>query len=177
MMTDIPPIKFQWDGEALVPSSGFWRREADHYLVVGQTYRMVEEQERSPASHRHEFAFVKEAWNSLPEHLEADYPSPEHLRKTALIRTGFCTMVQHPCATKAEADRLRATLGAYVDKYAIVQIDEERPNVVTVLTAESQSHHAMDRKRFQASKTAIMEFIGDMLGVDPAALASVGEAA
>jgi hypothetical protein len=173
-VTNTQPVKFIWDGEAMVPATGYWARQCDKQFVVGEAYRLAEAHERSQISHNHEFAFIAEAWNSLPDHLLEQYPSPEHLRKYALIRKGFATMVQHPCPTKAEAERLLAVLAGHVDKYAIVV---RRDAVVTVYEAESQSYRSMGKKRFQESKTAIMEFIGDLLGVQPAALANVQEAA
>jgi len=168
------PIKFTWDGEAMLPASEYWARQCDRQFVVGEQYRLAEEHERSQISHNHEFAFVAEAWNSLPDHLLEQYPSPEHLRKYALIRKGFATMVQHPCPSKAEAERLQAVLAGHVDKYALVI---RRDAVVTVYEAESQSYRSMGKTRFQASKTAIMEFIGDLIGVAPETLATVGRAA
>lgn len=168
------PIKFTWDGEAMVPTSGYWSRQCDKQFVVGEQYRLAEEHERSQVSHNHEFAFISAAWNSLPDHLLEQYPSPEHLRKYALIGKGFATMVQHPCPSKAEAERLQAVLAGHVDKYALVL---RRDAVVTVYEAESQSYRSMGKKRFQESKTAIVEFIGDLIGVDPASLANVREAA
>lgn len=165
-MGSAPPIKFRWDGDALVPASGYWLRMANEHLVVGEISRMVEEAERSTVSHNHEFAFVKSAWDSLPDELLAQYPNPEVLRKHALIGKGYCTMVQHVCPTAAEAQRLCAILKPY-DEYAIVLV---RGNVVTVYTAVSQSKRAMGAAQFQQSKTAVLEFIGDLLGVDPETL-------
>lgn len=168
------PTKFTWDGEVMIPASGYWARQCDRQFVVGEQYRLAEEHERSQVSHNHEFAFVAEAWNSLPDHLLEQYPSPEHLRKYALIRKGFNTMVQHACASKAEAERLQAALVGHVDKYALVI---QQDAVVTVYQAESQSYRTMDKARFQQSKTAILEFIGDLIGVAPETLATVGRAA
>ena len=48
--------------------------------------------------------------------------------------------------------------------YAIGQV---RGPVVTIWTPESQSVRAMGGKRFQESKTAIMEWIAGKLGVSP----------
>lgn len=175
-MAEPLPVMFAWDGEAMVPASRYWASACDKQFVVGERYRLAEEHERSSQTHRHEFAFVKEAWSSLPDALLNDYPSPEHLRKHGLIRKGFCTMKQYPCASRAEAERLRVSLTENVDSYAIVMIDDDRP-IVSVLTAESQSYRSMGKRRFQESKTALMEFIGDLLGVDPATLADVQEAA
>ncbi len=168
------PIQFQWDGDALVPASGYWRREADKQFVVGQRYRMVEENEISSASHRHEFAWLREAWNSLPDHMLDQYPSSEHLRKYGLIAKGHCTMTQHPCVSVAEAERLEATIRRYVDKYAIVR---RRGPVVTVFEAVSQSKRAMGAPQFQQSKSDLMDFVADLLGVSVDTLAKVEQAA
>ena len=172
-MSAIPPLMFQWDGEVLRPASTFWARQADEHFTVGERYRMVQEAERSTVSHNHEFAWLTEAWNSLPDELLAQYPNSEVLRKHGLIAKGFCTMVQHVCPTAAEAQRLAAILKPY-DMYAVVVV---RGNVVTVYTAVSQSRKAMGAAQFQQSKQALMEFVGDLLGVDPETLGKVEQAA
>jgi hypothetical protein len=173
-MSDLlPPLVLTWNGDSLEPASGYWRRMANEHLVVGQRYRMVEEAERSLASHNHEFAWLKEAWNSLPDELLDQYPNTEILRKHGLIAKGHCTMVQHVCATAAEAERLAAILRPY-DPYAIVR---QRGTVVTVYTAVSQSKRAMGAAMFQQSKSDLMEFVGDLLGVDPETLGKVEQAA
>jgi hypothetical protein len=42
---------------------------------------------------------------------------------------------------------------------------------VTVLTALSQSRRAMGKKRFQASKDAVLAFVAELIGTSPATLA------
>jgi len=172
-MSKAPPIFLEWDGEAFRPAGRYWDRLANEHFVVGERYRMIEENDRSTATHNHEFAFLTEAWNSLPDALHAQYPNPEVLRKHGLIAKGYCTMVQHVCATKAEAERLQEILKPY-DPYAIVVA---RGNVVTVYTAVSQSRRAMGAAQFQASKSALMDFVGDLLGVDPETIGKVERAA
>lgn len=168
-----PPILMQWSGEGFVPATGYWQRQCDEHFTVGQRYRLVEEQERSTATHNHEFAWLQEAWNTLPDELYAQYPNSEMLRKHGLIAKGYCTMVQHVCPTAAEAQRLAAILKPY-DAYAVVVA---RQAVVTVYTAVSQSKRAMGAKQFQQSKTALFEFVGDLLGVDPETIGKVEKAA
>jgi hypothetical protein len=168
------PIRFQWDGEVMAPASGYWSRQADKQFVVGEVYRLAEEHERSQVSHNHEFAFLAEAWNSLPDHLLDQYPSAEHLRKKGLIAKGHCTMTQHACASIAEAERLEAAIIGHVDTYAVVR---RRGSVVTVYEAVSQSYRAMGKAQFQQSKTALMEFVGDLIGVAPDELSKVRTAA
>lgn len=169
------PIQFEWDGEAMVPVGRFWARKADEQFVVGDRYRMVEEADRSMASHKHEFAFLSEAWNSLPDELHAQYPSPEHLRKYGLIAKGFCTMKQHACMSAAEAARLELALNGEKDDPYVVIV--RRGSVVTTYRAVSQSRRAMGAPQFQQSKQALMEFVGDLLGVAPEDLQKVARAA
>lgn len=159
------PTAFRWTGLVMEPTH---LRLAASRFQVGETYLMAEHQHRSKLSHDHEFAFVAEAFNSLPDELAADHPSPEHLRKHGLIRKGFCHVRDHVCETKSEAQRLRTILAGR-DEYAIVMITGNGL-VVRELTAKSQSRKAMDRAEFQASKTALMEFIADLLGVDVGSL-------
>lgn len=168
-----PPVLMQWNGEVFVPATSHWQRQCDEHFVVGQRYRLVEEQERSTATHNHEFAWLQEAWNTLPDELYAQYPNSEVLRKHGLIAKGYCTMVQHVCPTAAEAQRLAAILKPY-DAYAVVVA---RGNVVTVYTAVSQSKRAMGAKQFQQSKQALFEFVGDLLGVAPETIGRQSEAA
>lgn len=167
------PVIMKWDGECLRPSTKYQARLADEHFVVGQNHRIVEESETSSQTMRHEFAWLREAWQSLPDDLLDQYPNPEILRKHGLIAKGHCTMVQHACASVAEAERLAAILKPY-DPYAIVR---QRGPVVTVYTAVSQSRKAMGAAMFQRSKSDLMEFVGELLGVDPETLGQQTEAA
>lgn len=171
-MTESPfPIRFAWDGEHLVPASHYWAREADKRYVVGETYTMDEIHVRSHQTHAHYFACIRAAWDSLPDHLQPQFPSPEHLRKFALIKAGYCTQVQHGCKSAAEASRLAAAIRPY-DTYQLVVIDPERPTIVTVYHALSQDHRSMDKRKFQESKEAVLRWIGDLIGADPTELRS-----
>jgi len=168
------PLMYEWDGEVMRPAGRYWARQADETFVVGMRYRMVEEEGHSIQSHRHEFAFLKEAWNSFPDELLEQFPSPEHLRKFGLIRKGFCLTKQYACKSAAEAKRFAAGLRENVDTYTLITIDGP---IVTVSTAESQSFRTMGKARFQASKEALMEYVGSLIGVPPETLSGVQEAA
>lgn len=165
------PIRFQWDGEAMRPATKYWAREADKRYVVGETYTMDEIFVRSHATHAHYFACIKAAWDSLPDDKRPQYPSAEHLRKFALIHSGYCTQVQHVAKSAAEAERLAAIIKPY-DTYQLVLIDPQTPTVVTVYHAQSQDHRSMDKQRFQDSKEAVLRWIGDLIGADPTELRS-----
>ena len=82
----IPPLRFAWDGEAFYPKVP---KLADKYFTVGEDYSLVPHEDRSAASHRHYFASINEAHGNLPEILAERLPTPEHLRKYALIKCGF----------------------------------------------------------------------------------------
>lgn len=160
-----PPEPFEWDGEVMRPLR---RRRADAFYTVGERYILAPVSQRSDATHRHEFAWLREAWMSLPEHL-AELPhcaSPEHLRKWALIRAGYSDSHTIVCSSKAEALRVAAFIRP-IDEFAVVVT---QGSTVTRYTAKSQSRRAMGAKDFQESKTKIMDVIARMLGVEPAQL-------
>lgn len=172
-MSDDPIICRFSDG-SLVPSTNYQRHLALERWEEGQLVPVVEQSQRSGKSHNHEFAWLKEAWDSLPDELVDQYPSKEHLRKKGLIAKGHCTMTQHACASAAEAERLEAAITKHVDTYAVVR---RRGSVVTVYEAASQSYQAMGKAQFQQSKSDLMDFVGDLLGVDPETLGKQSEAA
>ncbi|MES3028543.1 MAG: hypothetical protein V4820_11895 [Pseudomonadota bacterium] len=169
----VPPMLYRWTGQAQEPLASF-RAMAAHRLEVGAVYRLVVEEARSEVSHSHEFAWLKPAWQSLPDTLKGEFPSPEHLRKRALIETGWCSMQDYVCGTKAEAARWSANLRRELDEYALIQVSE---SVVRVFRAKSQAKNAMGRADFQASKSDIMTWISGLLEVEPETLARQTEAA
>lgn len=171
-MTDAPPIPCQWNGEAFVPI-GRGRRDADRYFVIGERYTLVEEKQRSAASHRHYFAAVNEAWANLPQERAKDHPSADHLRKFALIMTGFRDERTLVASSRAEAQRLAAFVRP-MDDYAVVTVEGA---LVRVLTAKTQNMRAMGAKQFQESKNAVLDYLAEMIGVEPGALTKHAEAA
>jgi len=158
-----PPMYFQWNGEAMVPRS---QMAADQYFVIGEYYRMVEHEDRSDASHKHEFAFLREAWRNLPEELAPLYPTPEHLRKRALIQAGWYDEQIINAGSNAVAVRLAAVARGY-DEFALISITDE---VVIIRTAKSQSRRAMNKDEWQKSKSDVLEIVSEMIGVEPAQL-------
>jgi hypothetical protein len=158
-----PPEPFEWDGEVMRPLRP---RRADAFYTVGERYILETVSQRSDATHKHEFAWLREAWMSLPDHLAEKFPTAEHLRKWALIRAGYSDSHTIVCASKAEAIRVAAFIRP-IDEFAVVVTQGA---TVTRFTAKSQSRRAMGAKDFQESKTKIMEVVARMLGVEPGAL-------
>ena len=166
----IPPLAMTWDGEAFRPRHPL---RADKHLVVGQTYTLVEHQERSQASHNHEFAYLADAWRSLPETLADTIPTPEHLRKRALIETGHYDETMVDAGSQTAALRV-AVMMRGIDDLAMVVT---RGSLVVRRTAKSQSRRAMDKATFQRSKDDVLGWIAGVLGVDPGTLSRQQEAA
>jgi hypothetical protein len=108
------PLRYEGDGEFRVPSP-HWGKRADAEYVVGEVYRMAEENQRSTATHNHEFAWVHDAWQNLPENLAPLYPSSEHLRKRALIDCGFYDEQIVDAGSNAAALRVAAAFRARDD--------------------------------------------------------------
>lgn len=156
----IAPIKFRWQGDGFTPASDYHQRIADRFYTIGEEYFLVPHQERSTKSHNHYFASIADGWGNLPDHLRVEYPTAEHLRKKALIRTGYYSERAVVCASKHEALRIAAFMRP-IDEYAIV---DAREATVKFYTAESQKKKAMGAKRFQQSKTDVLNFIDDLLG-------------
>lgn len=138
-------------------------------LEDGETVFVSIDRMRSDKSHRHQFAWVKDAWANLPEKYQQMRwaETPETLRKHALIVTGFHQSYTLDCGQKAPAERIKKALeSAEAGKhgYALGQV---RGPVVTIWTPESQSYRAMGGDRFKASKQAILEWIAAKLEVEP----------
>ena len=168
-MTILP---YRWTGEAFEPLPGF-RKRADGAFVVGQVYHMEPVEERTARAHRHYFALINEAWQSLPDDFAERFPTPDHLRKFALIKAGFADSRQIVAASKSEARRLAAFIRP-MDEYAVVSVSDA---VVTVWTARSQSTKAMDKATFKASKDGVLAAIEQLLDLEPGALGTQRDAA
>lgn len=163
-MTPDRPQGFTWDGETMVPRSP---KLADKAYCVGETYLLVTHEERTSATHNHEFAWLKDAWLNLPENFADQFPTQEHLRKRALIDGGFYNETVLDAGTNAAALRVAGAFRSD-DEFALVIV---RGPIVVRRTAKSQSRRSMNKQEFQASKTAILEVVSSMIGVKPGELA------
>ena len=161
-MTAGRPIAFEWMGDAMRP---IHPKLADKEYVVGERYMLAPYEQRSTATHNHEFAWLNEAFMNLPERYAGEQfaQSSEHLRKYALIQTGYSNCQALVCGSKAEALRVAAFVRP-MDEFSIVTVNGV---VVNKFTAKSQSRRAMPKGEFQASKTAIMDFVAKLIGVEP----------
>lgn len=103
---------------------------------------------------------------NLPEALADLYPTQEHLRKRALIEAGFYDETIIDAGTNAAALRVASAIRAR-EEFSLVIV---RGPAVVIRVAKSQSRRSMKKQEFQASKTAIMEVIANMIGTTAANL-------
>lgn len=157
------PLLFRWEGDAMKPAGAHQQDRCDKEYVVGQTYRLMEWEERSDVSHKHQFAWLKEAWDQLPDDLKDLYPTTEHLRKRALIEAGFYDEEAIDAGTNAAALRVAASARRW-HEFSLVIV---RGPIVLIRTPKSQSRRKMNAKDFQRSKESIMEIVAEMIGVSP----------
>jgi hypothetical protein len=156
-------MSFTWNGEAMIPMRA---KAADKEFVIGQRYWLEEISDRSWISHRHEFAWIKQAWDNLPESFAEMFPSPEHLRKAALIATNWHRETIIDAGSRAAAARV-AAYARGEDEFARVVV---RGSTVVIQKARSQRMHGLDRMdktEFQKSKDDILGWIAELLNVEP----------
>jgi hypothetical protein len=156
-------MAFRWTGAEMVPAKP---KLADKEFVIGRRYWLEEVSDRSWISHRHEFVWISTAWNNLPEALVETFPSPEHLRKAALIATGWHREMVIEAGNAAAALRVAAYAKGR-DEFAHVVT---RGPTVTVRWARSQrmhGHDRMDKAEFERSKADILGWISNLIGVEP----------
>ena len=116
---------------------------------------------------------MREAWLSLPDALADRFPTPTQLRKAALIEGGFFDETLIDAGTNAAALRVAAHL-RHKDEFAHVVV---RGAFVVERIAKSQKKREMGGETFEASKRAVLEIVGAMIGVPADTLARQTEAA
>ena len=150
--------RYTGDGFELLGRS---RQEGDARYIVGQRYAIEVLEQRSIASHNHQFAELHDLWLNLPEHMAEQFPSAESLRKFALIKTGYADIRQIVAATERDAQQIAAMAFA-LDSYSIADVCG---CVVTIATAKSQSRKAMGAKEFNRSKSDILDYVASLIGL------------
>lgn len=167
-MTAPRPVDVIRKNGALVPRQQWL---FDRLFTEGCEYTIELHEPRSGKSHAHYFATVNEAWKNLPESHGARHPDSEHLRKWALIHTGWAIERTIACDSAGVAHAVAAA-AASLDESAVIIV---QGTIVTIATARSQKMHgpgAMSKEEFQKSKQDVLEYIASLLGVDVSTLSS-----
>jgi len=149
-----------WKDGVLVPEPRF-ARWCEEQFGEGEVIQLERHEDRSDSTHRHYFASIKTAWENLPDVEVRDrFPTPEALRKWALIRSGYCTESSIVCDTPEQAAVVAAFMGKREGEIIVV-----RDNVIKKFVAKSQSYRDMDKKDFQESKTLVLDTIAELIAV------------
>jgi hydrogenase maturation factor len=171
-MTTKSPVTFTWNGAsmAMVP------QQRQHWLcnkqfADGQVYDLIEHEERSTSSHNHFFAAVHEAWKNLPEVHAKRFKTSEHLRKWALIHTGYANETMMTLETPAEAMRVAAIFANDPGfEFAVLAVSESVVRIYTAKTQKATGKDSMGKEDFQKSKQEVLETVAEMIGVTVEAL-------
>lgn len=165
---DIPA---RWNGSSFEPqyAAQEWCQKS---LAPFEHVTLTVYQARTQRSHNHQFAWLTDAIENMPERYQSEpwAQSEEHLRKYALIRTGFFDCQTIAVGSEDEAERWAPVL-QQIDSYSIVV---STGDVVYRYTAQSQKMKVMGKEKFQRSKTAILNFVAGLIGVHPEELSKMG---
>lgn len=167
-------IRCRFSGGVLIPVGHYGAKAARELMSEGDTVLVSIDHPRSQATHRHQWAEIRDAWQHLPESVQMMpwAATPETLRKHALIVTGYRQTETVDAGSKAAAERVAALLSRHATAAHGYAITQARGPVVTCWTPESQSMRAMGGKRFQESKTAVLDWIAQQIGTTPEQLRS-----
>ena len=148
----------------MVPMGRF-RDKCAEAFTQGEHYKLEAIEERSWKSHQHYFACVHDGWLNLPEQcaMETWAQSSEHLRKYALIKTGWFNSQTHVCDSEAEATRWATRLRPRTEFGIVVA----RGTTVIEYEAQTQSMKGMGKADFQKSKDDVLGFIASLSGSLP----------
>lgn len=156
------PLIFAWTDDGVMRPLDRFAKHADKQFVVGMTYPLIVQEERSGISHKHFFATVHDLWLNLPDGIASQFATSEILRKHALIMTGWHKERRIALSSSAEARKVMAFLMGRQDDYALISVAE---NVVIERIARSQSMRAdgMRRTEFQRSKDDVLGWIESLI--------------
>lgn len=182
---NLKPVQFRWQTVDVCAEGGEVRRmsvmvpHARFNALCKRQYAVDEDYALGPVegvpsrSRGGFFAAVNEAWKNLPEEDER-FPSPEHLRKRALVQAGWAKHAQYIMDTPKDAKNMaRALRGA--DEYAVIKVGG---NVVDVWTAKSIATGQINAEEFQAVKTKALDWVATLARTTRAELeANAGRAA
>lgn len=157
-MTKIYSQAFVWKLGAMTPLN---LPLAHRQYKEGEVYQLEPQEERSKKSEAHYFAAIKEVWGNLDEELIEKIPTPEILRKYALIKKGYRNERSISSPSSEEAQKV-AVFAKSRDEFSIIIV---AGCLVTIYTAESQSRSEMGKDRFQKSKNDVLILLAGLIGV------------
>jgi hypothetical protein len=164
-----PPIPCVWHAKecCFYPRAGFMGK-ADAAYADSEIVVLAPIEQRSSQAHSHYFAVLNELWANLPHEISEQFVTSEHLRKRALIMTGWRDETSLVLPSKAEALKVAAWSRQLLDEHAVISVSG---TTVVRLVAKSQSLRAMGKADFTKSKADVLGWIEDLIGIDRGAAA------
>jgi hypothetical protein len=143
------PLWYRYNGAAMMP---LLPEVAARQFWVGGVYLLeLHREERQSARHKAYFATLHDDWTRLQR---PEWPTSEHLRKYALIQTGWREERALECPSPELASEI-AAFAQPLDPYAVLVA--EGP-LLRVWTARSQSYAAMGRENFNRSMDDVLDY-------------------
>lgn len=163
-------LRARFDGEAFRPLDKFMP-EVRRTYATGSLVVIDADYPENMAANRAYHAEIRALWQNLPETLDVHYPRPDHLRKRALIKTGYYTANSVALKTAEEA-RVVAGIMKPLDEFSVVIV---RDNVIRIFRPRSQRlrHNdedavKMDADELRQSRKDVLEFCRKIVGVNAA---------
>jgi len=151
---------------------------ANKQFEDGQEYPLEVREQRSSKEHAHYFASINSAWEHLDEETLQALRTPNHLRKWALIATGWYEETQIGELTKRDATRM-AVAARKLDEYAEIRVRRGLGDTwsLVIRTARSQSRASMNKEDFRASKRDVLDVLSGHIHVTRKQLEDIGKVA
>lgn len=157
-------MRMKWCNGVLEPVGISAFKHLQDTLDDGKIYDVDVRTDRSIKSHSHFFASLNEAFLNLPEAHRLDIPTVEHLRKRAMIHTGWAHSYRIPCASGRAVSDLSKLLRE-TDAYVVCV--PMKDNVLAVYKARSMSMRDMKKAEFQKCKDDVLAWAWDLVGTAP----------
>lgn len=159
------------DNDVMVPDE----RDLERFRAQfepGKIYWLIEQHERSNESHGLYFAALKLGFENLPDDKRGMCPTVDDWRSFALIATDFYNTIVQVFDSPADAiagSIMAAMLARRTEDFVITEVEG---SILTVYVAKSQKTlrtdpiNGMDKKDFEASKQAVLEYTCTFIGMD-----------
>ncbi len=173
------PVVFVWNArEGVMRVAARFGNVARAQFRDGEEYPLYVREHRSSKSHAFFFASVKNAHDNLSAENTEILQTPEHLRKWALIVSGWYdeTLVD---AGEGKYGRRRAIQMAgfarKLDDFAEIKVIKHGENwFLRVRVAKSQSLSSMDKEEFKKSSRDVLDVLSGTIEVRRADLEKIG---
>lgn len=166
-MRRAPLIRMIWTGQSLIPDGNYAVAQAHDRLGEGEVVAVDIDPERTTKNHNHFFTCVNTAWQNLPDGLkDAPYAtSADVLRKHALISTGHCDTDMVTVGDGQSAEKVAAFVSRMAVRLHGYAITHAEGGLVHCYTPHSQSLKEMGNHRFKQSKTDVLSWLANLIGV------------